>query len=433
MFFKTVVINIFLFFYIYNPMIKFLPFDSGVVVSIIVLVFYFFSGAPNLKRILLNKYVFIFYTIGLIVFFYTLVLTFFSGFDHLSFRYPIMYFRFFFELPLVTIALISLVAQFGCNTFEELIKILINIAIFQSIIVAIMLLSPTIRDFVFFNVLEFREGHDKIISIGDFSLRGFGLANGYLFGFPLFQGFAAVMILLYQKSDWFKYLFAFPLVLISALVNARVGVTPVLIYVLLISFFYITSLKKSKVKIILKSFSFMLVSALLIVQIGNQIVFNNTFSWIINGFINVFGGDNVGDSSSYNIIDKLLGEHLFFPNKLQEIFFGSGLIVFSNPFSFIKSDIGYVQYLFYGGIFFIILILTSFNYLLVGCLNYLNKNNLKTKIFILTIVLTILIVHFKGNVFNYGSVMKLSFLIAFYIISSSNKLIPSNFNHFNSK
>ncbi|AFL84950.1 hypothetical protein Belba_2390 [Belliella baltica DSM 15883] len=405
-----------MFLYIYNPMIRFLPFDSGVIISFLILLFYFFNGAPNLKRILKNKYIFIYLILGLITFSYTLILTFFSDNEHLSFRFPIMYFRFFFELPLVTIAILNLIIKFGYNTYGKVIHIFINIAIVQSFIVIATLLSPALRDFVFFNLLKFREGHDKIISIGDFSLRGFGLSGDYLFAFPLFQGFAAVLVLFFFKNGWFKYIFVFPLVLISSLVNARVGVVPVLIFFSIIALFYFISMQKSKIKILLKNTFFVLILLILIIQFVQILELNNTFSWIVNGFINIFGGNTVGSSSSYNIIEKLLGEHLFFPNGCFDFVFGSGQVIFSNPFSYIKSDIGYIQFIFYGGLFFLILIIFSFKFLAIGCLNYIKKEDFKIKIIVLAIMITVLFVHFKGNIYNYNSFMKLSYIIIFFII-----------------
>ena len=426
---KKAIIILLLFLYIYNPMIRFFPFDSGVVISFFILFFFMIKGMPKLLFFFQNKYVFTFFVSGFLIVLYAIILALFSGYKYSQFRYPIMYFRYFFELPIVTIAIVYLLNLFKIDTFDKLVGILIKISIIQSICVLIMLLSPAVRDFVFFDLLKFREGHDKIINIGDFSLRGFGLSGDYLFAFPLFQGICAVLILIYIKDSFFKYFFIFPLVLLSSIVNARVGITPLVMFIFLTVLINFFSLKKSKLKQVFRTVFVIFSLLVILVLIIQKFELNETFSWVINGYINVFGGETIASNASYNIVEKLVGNHLVFPNRVLDYFVGSGLVIFSNPYSFVKSDIGYLHLLFYGGMIFLTIIITSSNYLIIGVLKYLKKNDFKTKLFFLTIILTLLVVQIKGNIFNYNPFMKLFFLAVFFIIFRFHISVKSNFLH----
>ncbi len=126
----------------------------------------------------------------------------------------------------------------------------------------------------------------------------------------------------------------------------------------------------------------------------------DNFKWIWKGVtetILFFGGNSTG---FYEDISQMV----IFPQN-DELLFGTGSIIFYNEL--IRSDIGYINDLFLGGILFIIIYYG--NILLYTWKSYSKFNN---KILGLICVLFLLVSNLKGLAFHRGELLRVFLLIS---------------------
>lgn len=213
--------------------------------------------------------------------------------------------------------------------------------------------------------------------------RGFSIAESSSYGYGVIQGlFLAFCLFSIGKS--ILYIIPILPLLISILFNARIGFAVVIISML----FMITS---KRIKFIA------LIIVLIIVLIAVFFVNNSSFvsdnttsiEWGLNFFTDTFSFFR-GESSGSNY-DVLFNDMLFFPSTIFGVIFGEG----RSAFGIVKgSDIGYVNQILTGGVFYL-LMMFSF-------LWYMYKRNLKyatDKLYPTLFFITLLIVNIKGSAF----------------------------------
>lgn len=307
------------------------------------------------------------------------------------------------SLVIIPFFLINYGKSIGIDSVDKLIQLL---AIATALAVASSLAAffvPSINEFFRDHFLQLDE--DSYIVLNDY--RGFGLGAGLTSHYSYTIGLICVLGILYDKySKWMKFLI--PFALVAMFINARTGViitlVGVLIYLLKSGSFF-TSIVLASICVI----AYVYIEPLLSIVLG---VDERTLEWAM-GFVNDTGSYVQGDTSS-GALNLLLHEMIHFPSDFGGWIFGEGVSLFHGYMfqgCFINSDIGFINQLFYGGIFFCVL-LYSLIYYMIRRLMKMNQKSLTLFFF-----LVFLIVNFKSSLFMRSYTLGAMFLVYFSIVS----------------
>jgi len=243
--------------------------------------------------------------------------------------------------------------------------------------------------------------------------RGFTIAEGASFAYGVVQGLILSICLLLMLKN-LKYFIPILFLFISIIFNARTGLVPVFIFIIILLIN-----KQIKLKQIL-------LTMILIFVIGYIVRYSifaqqneTSLIWALSIFTDtqnfVKGNENSGNYS------VLFNQFLFFPSDFLGLIFGKGVDVFGAGDR--ASDVGYVIQIFKGGILYLTLMLIFLWKLFIR--NFKNASN---KFLPILFFITIIIVNIKGNAFFLSS----SFfrLFTFYYVYS---ILTSEMNLLNSQ
>lgn len=251
---------------------------------------------------------------------------------------------------------LSLYLKKHALSYEYLIIILMNIALLQALIALVMLANPDIRALS----ILIQKSNNKDFAITQTlsywsSLRMFGLANGYMFSMPIFQGVMASIALLFAFKKSFLYLLYIPPLLFSIIINARIG----LIIFLACSIFVLIHIVASyKFRLLLMGTIYICFIYFLFTFIMDLISFYSplTSAWFLHPLEiaqNLITGQNEVEE-----LFPIKGMTIF-PNGIG-IIIGTGENIFRGKgVNFVNSDIGYINDLFYGGLVTVVLLYST--------------------------------------------------------------------------
>lgn len=394
-----IIIFFLLYVFIYNPPFDFLPIGP-------IKFLYPFA----LIYIISNKLILTFYkTFKKELFLASIILVFSfirGGLLGSTFVYLRNNFSFFFESFVLT----YFIAHFYCRYFgtHRLEKIIIVTGVVASFISCFLILNPSVAFFVNNELLSTKMVTDYEYAVSSF--RRFGLAEGLTFGYGVVQGIILSMTLYFStKNKWLLLLL--PTLFISILFNARSGFVPIVLtvcYILIvqrrISMLLWLSMISIIVFVIFRNTSF----------IQDRI---DTFIWgfdFIQQFIYLFEGTG---NSSNNYLLAFVGPMLIIPDNVIGILLGEGINIFSSG-KMLHSDVGYIQQLNFGGVFYIFLLF----YLVFYMAKRVAKLSKAEKWFRFIFLSTILLMNIKGYFLWPNSAIKLLFLMyVFYIACDNHK------------
>jgi hypothetical protein len=181
----------------------------------------------------------------------------------------------------------------------------------------------------------------------------------------------------------------------------------------LMSFYY------DEFKWLKKLSSLLIAGLLLVVGLAIYFYFNPEklaiILWAAEGIMGALGAlTGTGESVTLNIIIK---KQLHLPHQMSEIIFGKGLVVFGNHKSPVTSDLGYIRYIYYGGIVLSLMFYFNIYNFAKSCIALTSDKFFK--IFLISITAMIFVAHFKGDVFNSSAFMKGVFLIQVFMLYKS--------------
>ncbi|MDX2776123.1 hypothetical protein PV379_01985 [Streptomyces caniscabiei] len=232
--------------------------------------------------------------------------------------------------------------------------------------------------------------------------RIYGISSDYTFGTPIYHGLLAGVAVYYSVRDRiYRYYPLILLTLLAAFLNGRTGIVLFLVVaVLSIIFLYIKKREKRKILIALGSIA---------VAVTVVMSFIGHVSPSTQQFIARF----VEDTHNLLFEQELTGNYqiliedsLNIPARDGAILFGEGLRVYDASAEHVvgfRSDIGYVNDMYMGGIVFMALLYVSMFYFLLA-------DGKTDRILFVLIVLVILLANFKGEIFRSSIVM---FLIVY--------------------
>lgn len=279
------------------------------------------------------------------------------------------------------------------------------------------LLAFTIPSFqhVFIQNLILFGYSNEIFELAKFRMYGF--ANSLNYSTPIFQGILAICAIYLTIKKDVKYLIFFPLLFLSAVINARASI------VIMFLGFIIMLLPKGKLNIrIVMNFILVLIAGFTSIVILYSFLEKyapTTHLFIEEGIeeiIQLFNGDTSGYYFSY-ITDP---NKYILPND-AEIWFGKGAS--SLELYGLQSDVGWINDIWRGGILYGLFIYLIFIRLLYNIRRNLSKQ-FRMMEFITTYMLFALIAsNFKGFIFSVNEIT--SFILILYIFFTCVKVTKS--------
>jgi hypothetical protein len=381
-------IFIFLFFFIYTPYL-FFPANIIHLLTLYAILMLVTLYRRAFLKLIQNKAIKNFTTGMLIVVAYCFMIVAFTSQDFISlYGYSSM----LLEVLPCSIFLSLYLKRHALN-YEYLIIILLNVALLQALIAFIMFINPDIRAL---SILIQESNNKDFTTAGTLSywsqLRMFGLANGYTFAMPVFQGVMASIALLFAFRKSSLYLLYIPPLLFSVMINARIG----LIIFLACSLFVLIHIAASyKFRTLLKGTIYIFFILFLFFTFAMDII--NYYSQATGAWL------QQPLEIAQNIITGESEVEELFPIKEMTVFHGDiGIIIGTGKNIFGEkggvlgsSDIGYINDLFFGGIITVaILYSTVLLYLFAS----FKKGHL-SKLISTIMIISLFIANIKGSAF----------------------------------
>jgi len=303
----------------------------------------------------------------------------------------------------------SLVVALNRNfTFKTILRLVLRVGIVSCLISYICFAFPELnaklRD------LQFMASANLV----DLSFRGFGISNGLFFYYPIVLSLILI-IYLEGKHTMLSKLGIGLLFLFAVFINARIGVFPLVIYGIL------KCIRSFKILIALIIGIVLLI--LLIIYIGNEYedtTFGFICKWILGGIGQVtnplLGTDF--DTFGERHFDTLGKKMMFAPVGIDNIVFGTGINIYGRS-SGVKSDMGYIIQLYYGGILICMLIASLIMIMSYRLYHWMKYAPEKRNLILMLFVSTIFISDFKGDfIFQMNS----GFLFLYFCYTQLNLL-----------
>jgi hypothetical protein len=330
-------------------------------------------------------------------------------------RYPVTMARFYVEGVIVAVCLVALLRKRFSDPVGTIFKAFYLAATVQFVFVILMLLLPAWRDYYFMSVSQ---PLDKL-EVGSFwyQARGYGVAAFHLFSYPLFNGLVFFISAWMAVTRSYWYLILSAIALVPVFLNARIGLVFVPIFFLSVLFAVVPTIS---VRPVLR-YAIVTIAGLgcvvgaVVVVVTSGIVPAAVVEWALAGIVEYGQLLMTGESHTLEI---LVDSHMHLPAG-SALITGEGEYLFrGNHYGGLSSDIGYVNFLFYGGLFFSTLVYASFIALGIGC--FRSASSLFDRCVISAMVIGLFAAHFKGIMFESNPFMKaVALLLVAYAMRSS--------------
>lgn len=400
-----------LFFYIYSPLIGFLPINTSSLIGIFSLLYLL-----NIKLELLIWFIkknLILITLFILIIMYSIILDVFVQQSIKTYSPFIKNFRIFIEgfLPALIIGNILIKKNYS---LLSLFKVLIIFTIFQFVI-ALFMFNIHIKVFLFNDFMKYPLD-SQIFIPQHFLTRGFGFSENYLFSFPFVQGFIAVVGLIIYKDlkgiQKFNVLLGVVFSIILVMLNARIGMVPILVFLIVSIFFYFYRYLEIYISIIILLF---------IITINYNFNKENNFNLHIDKILISYNATKeliINGKKTDTYSDLFSDSFWELPENEMDFIFGSGNVL--TPDQKIYSDVGYIRNIHYGGILYCIIFYTFF--IIIFYKMYKNSNTVKLKFLSIIFFISFFIGEIKGNMFALNETTKLLFLILVFMQLNNNYL-----------
>ena len=306
------------------------------------------------------------------------------------------------NLPVLVCSIFVFVVIFPTMTREkDIIKIIIDIFVIQSMVIISAFLFPSILE-----IVEMFQYSNSIIGAGNRSnniFRGFSISGDLFFGLSACYGFVFIFLskyLLNEKKINFLHVLLLLLIIAANVFIARTGFIG-LFFALLLGVFYKSSMSKFKKakKIVFLISLILLTSWSLAPNRYKEIILNNVLPFAFE-FLYSYSNKNQLETSSSNHLLEMYDVQI----STKTFLFGDGLFTDSSGHYYRKTDSGYLRQILFGGIFYlgfmIFYQLKIFSYSNVKKrLNKTEKYNLN--LFVCFLFIYLLILHIKGLTIGY--------------------------------
>lgn len=386
-------ITMFIFLFIYNP--PMFPFNTMHICFIVSILYILYDDINKYISFISRKKIFLILVLGLLsILFGTIIVL----VNETSFGPVYQTGLIFIEVLLISYAIWRMIRRTELSK-DNFFDILIAVGLIQAGIAIILFLSPTFKaEFVKF---FFGTNHSDELLYW-MRVRYYGLANNMLYAMPIATGFiSAISFSKFMNNNKVKY-FVFSLILlVPVILNARIG-----LIVFVIASLFLVKPKKEQLKEQLKLISiFVLTVILAIVYITFFLDKSSEFYiWFKDLFKELLSFVGIGEGSYLSEFIKMT---VIPPPDI--FLFGMGKTIMIKEPLYGYSDIGFINDLFFGGIFYTVLLYTA-----VILIFLLPKNKDKSNRMIYAIIFVMIISNVKGIAFTSNNFMHLFVLISVY-------------------
>jgi hypothetical protein len=400
----------FLFLLIYTPVLPYLPINVLHIIGLASWVYIFINIKVISKLIDLRK-IYILYLIFTVIF---ICLGCIALLNRNSVLSAISYLYWMFDIIPACIVITIYMRKRNIYSIENLINALLIVGTLQGIIALIAFISPTVHTSLVNLLISYGYG-DVFNELSEFRI--YGLASNLTFSTPILQAVLAIIALYLSINKSLIYVLFIPLLAFSAIINARASIIILLIGLI----FVVLAKSKLTLKRILGTI-FIFISMFILINIGLNIIQTyslNTYQWITAGFSEIIAFLKGDFSNGYYFSYISDRERYLLPEGIN-LLFGTGTRTLGfNRYNF-YSDIGYVNDVWLGGIFYCTIIYVIFARILFLIKKGVNKNYSLNSFLFLFLTAVLLIGNIKGIILINNEITTIILLI-FIFINKANK------------
>ncbi|MBB1563136.1 hypothetical protein HG436_001890 [Candidatus Saccharibacteria bacterium] len=275
--------------------------------------------------------------------------------------------------------------KFGCSKAQGF-EILLKFGMLQGVLCILGLFLPGIKS-IFISLYQAGGGFNQFV----IDTRIFGISSDYTFGTPIYHGLIAGLAVYFAlKHSIRRYYLYVPFILLATFLNGRTGIL-VFLLTTTASIFYVYARRS---RLVNAFFAFGVVIALLAGLLAGMARFAPNAYNFIDSFI----------EDTRNLIEKheltgnyevLYEETVKVLPKNENLWFGNGYRIYDLQGAQRaggRSDVGYINDLFVGGIFYIIV--------LYGAVFSFMMYRARKEVFVFSLIIFImLVVNVKGEIF----------------------------------
>ena len=397
---KTAILIFTVYVYIFNPPVKGLPNLIWLFLPVVLGYLLYFSLIGKLLYLFKNEIILI---VLIILFTILRDINWTNGTSSKNFLYinaTLLIEAIPFSFFIVDVCFRKLELPNNISNEERLINIILWTCFFAAFITVILLVNPSLNNLM----------NNKILAASEYQqnnlLRGFGFASTLFYSYGLVQGTAAAIILL-KMSDGRKYFAVYfitlILLLISIMVNARIGMVPVIIMG-----FYLIFVRK-KIKMFLYASG--ILGVILVVFLSSDFAekYQKIIEWGFGFFTQTLGFVSGSKSKTGPDTFDVLSNMVVLPDNVFDWIAGSGADLFlhdQTSGTVTHSDIGFIRQLYYGGLVYLTLLITLVT-VMAARLYHLKKHRWFFALFVFTVIAA----NIKSNFINNHSAFRLFLLI----------------------
>ncbi len=315
----------------------------------------------------------------------------------------------FIEVSICTVFICSYFMREKYN-IDKIIDTLLIVGSIQAIISVLCLFVPIVKqlavDIYMGQMIEQNVTNlmSKETLLGLTNHRINGISVALLFTMPIVQAVLASISLFLAIEKDVKYIIFTPFLILSSVVNARIGIVVFVCGVIIIIITCKEKIKRNIKPIIIASAIIVGITILSIIFISG----NSTVQWImqfVHEIINLFKGKKTGT------FEFLFGSFIRFP-ELKDMIFGTGRDIFSLGTG-MRSDIGYINDIWFGGIIYIVISYGAFINYYYKAFNRRYKFNMFIAIMLIT---TFIVVNIKGSIVGNNEFTNIGILLSTILI-----------------
>lgn len=317
------------------------------------------------------------------------------------------------EIPICVIYLCSYFIKHKYDIYDVL-NILLIIGLIQGIVATLCFFIPSFKEIIENIVMKNMESDyvNRDIFLNLSKIRLNGLSTSMTFAMPVTQAILGLISLYLALNKNYKYILFMPILVFSAIINAR-NTFIVLIYGIILIILFNTKKPKTILKFLITVAIIIIVLPLFTLSISNTSQYVSR--WISDGFNEIsrfLQGDNIG------YFEVVSNNFIRFPEGLSLIF-GTGKSIFGLALG-LGSDIGYINDIWLGGAVFATII--YFAYISYYIRAYKNSEKL-IRFIALLFISTFLIINVKGSIVDNNEFINISILLStVFIINKNSKL-----------
>lgn len=401
----SIYIVVYTFFFLYSP--PFLPIYSLHILAVCSCFLLFFYKNNYLKQIIVNTRILNYLGPLALAMIYLFCVV---SFNDTKLKELNPYIALTIEVP---ICIIYLCSYFKKNryTIHDILNVVLIAGTIQAIIAMFCFFVPAFKN-VIIEILAGRSifgdiGSNEIEKLAGHRLNGF--SSSLTYAMPIIQSLLGMIALYLSFNKNYTYIFFVPLLLFSAVINARTSFVVMLYGIILL---VIMSIKGRKA---LLKFMLTVLAMILIIPFIMQFMsdsFGLISDWISDGFIEIVSflqGENTG------YFEIIFTYFIRFPEGAS-LLFGTGSTIFGIGFG--GSDIGYVNDVWLGGLFFISIIYPT---IMSYYIRIYKINDELVKFISALFFGTFLIGNIKGRIVSTNEFMYLSVLLSAIFILYKNE------------